>query len=359
VNHKQYTDNLDKAVKALNAAGKTTLEDHLYALGGIYYATTWSVEYVKLKADDRRKAFERCLDKTYSAAENPTTAMGPGLFTTLFKNQDITVPEALDVGHMMIGLAARLRKKAREDILTIADLGGVPVLPSFVLSTKSTGLEILTWVGDLGGATGRLALDRADAAAKASSGKPVTVPASKYFTGKDYGGPSNLRGDVYAYALASSPGPVDYPEIGPPRSSPVNIAEAFRSFFPSSSEKSKACATFLSAIGGTFAGGSMTNQAAVETTMADKFEAFGSFYIVSYLKTFVVKVAPPPPPPPKPGFFGQVENLYEQAKGAAGAAVGAGSSMASSWLAARPFMRAAAEDVAKLFMSKLLANNLG
>src|SRR5262249_52424607 len=155
--------------------------------------------------------------------------------------------------------------------------GGIPFVPSALLSTKSTGLEIMTWVGDLGGATGRLALDRAEATAKAKPGTPpLTVPASKYFRGDDYGGPRHLYGDVYASTLAPGPsGGIDRPAIGPPLLSPTTIADAFEAFFLGGTKgakpalKGNACQVFLTAAGGSFvAGGSLTNQAALESAMA-------------------------------------------------------------------------------------------
>src|SRR5262249_41377412 len=113
------------------------------------------------------------------------------------------------------------------------------------------------------------------------------------------------------------------------------------------------------AAGGSFvAGGSLTNQAALESAMADKFEAFGNFYIYSYLKTFAVKPPPPPPPPKGGGFLGQLQQLGQTIQSGASAYAGAAMTIQARHSAAVPFLRTAAEDVTRLFMSKLLANNL-
>lgn len=368
MNYRLYVDLIQQAEKEMLAKGKASLDERLYMLGGIYYATTWSAEYSKLHADDRRKAFERCLRKTYSPLDDPRPVIGAHAYSSLLKNQDVSGTEPVDMGHLLIGLAARLHPDARGQVMNITDLGGIPFVPSGLLSTKSTGLEIMTWVGDLGGATGRLALDRADAAAKAKPGTaPRPVLASKYFAGKDYGGPSNLYGDVYAYALApGGTGKIERPAIGPPLASPASIGEAFESFFLGGTKgtkgalKANACKTFLTAIGGSFvAGGSLTNQATLESGMADKFEAFGNFYIYSYLKTFVVKPTPPPPPPPSGGgYLGKVRQIGQTIQGEAAAVLNAVGTVHGRHSAAVPFLRTAAEDVAKLFTTKLLANNL-
>jgi hypothetical protein len=275
------------------------------------------------------------------------------------------------MGHMLVGLAARLDTAARTKIMSMASLGGLAgaglSVAAFRSSTRSTGLEILTWVGDLGGATGRLALDRAEAAAKAKPGsKPTPVQASKYFSGLDYGGPSNLLGDIYAYALApASASGVDRPAIGAPLLSPATVKDAFQAFFLSGSKGAKsnpkagACRAFLAAIGGTLAAGSLTNKAALATAMADKFEAFGDFYMYSYLKTFAVKPPPPPPRAPKgAGLLGKLERLGQEALDEAKSVAGAGWTIRERHNAAVPFLRQAAEDVAALFMTKLLANRM-
>ncbi len=359
MNYSDYANLIASAEAAMIAKGKATIDERLYMLGGIYYATTWSYEYSKNHADDRRKAFERCLHKTYSPADDPRPVIGPGLYTSLFNNQDVSGPNPVDMGHLLIGLAARLDPDARTQILYITDLGGIPHVPFSSLSTKSTGLEILTWVGDLGGAAGRLALDRAKAAATPGA-SAVPIPASKYFTGVDYGGPSNLWGDVYSYALAPGlSGTLDRPAIGPPLTYPVTVADAFKTFFAAGPQRAKACNTFLASLGGVMAAGSLTNQSAVQTAMADKFEAFGYFYMFSYLKTFVVKPSVPPPPAPSGG--GYLDKLKRYGEGLGGAAAGlAGDAKAiyDQQSAAVPFLRKAAEDVAALFMKKLLANNL-
>jgi hypothetical protein len=371
LNYSAYVDLIEKAETDMVSKGIATLDDRLYMLSGIYYATTWSVEYASIHDDDRRHQFERCMRHTYSPTDDPRSIFRAHLYTSLFRSQDLRDHEPVDIGHTLIGLAARLNADARTQIMDVAMLMGSPVSLG-VMSTKSTGLEIVTWVGDLGGATGRLALDRADAAAKAKPGTaPMSVPASKYFRGVDYGGPSNLYGDVYAYAIApSASGTLDRPAIGAPLLHPADIADAFRMFFVVGAKgakpglKSDACKTFLIALGGTYAAGTLTNQAAIETMMADKFEAFGNLYIYSYLKTFVIKPPTLPPAPPVPKGGGILENLKAAAdtvkRGAAtaSAAASAAATIESLHHAAVPFLRTAAEDVAKLFMTKLLANNL-
>lgn len=376
MNYKNYVDLIDKAETDMLAKGRTSLDDRLYMLSGIYYATTWCHEYLKIHNDFRRVMFERCLDKSYTALDDPRPIFRATLYSSLERNQDISDSEPVDMGHLLIGLSARLKPESRDQIIDISRLAGA--IPIGVFSTHCTGLEIVTWAGDLGGGAARLALDRADAAAKAKPGaKPPTIPASKYFSGTDYGAPSNLYGDVYAYAVAAgTTGKLDRPSIGPPLAHPVGIADAFKMFFVTATKgakpslKSDACKTFLQALGGTYGTGgrgvvtTLTNQATVESLMADKIEGFGYFYMYNHLASVVVKTPPPPPPPKIPkggGILDEMKAVSDAIKSgvsAAGAAASAGAKVLSLHSAALPFLRPAAEEVAKLFMKKLLANNL-
>ena len=164
----------------------------------------------------------------------------------------------VDTGHLIIGLNARASWPSR----------------SVQVPTQgATGLEITTWVGDLGGATGQLARRRATA--------PAT-PASTYFTGTrgtDYGADSNLEGDVGAYVVGSSPGSTGPGAIAVPPGG--GVADALTTYFIAAGATTDRATKFLQMVGGTFTGTTLTNRAAVEALMASKFRDFGRWYMVT------------------------------------------------------------------------------
>ena len=58
MNHKSYINLIDEAESDMLANGKTSLDDRVYMLSGIYYATTWCHEYLVMHIGFRRKMFE-------------------------------------------------------------------------------------------------------------------------------------------------------------------------------------------------------------------------------------------------------------------------------------------------------------
>jgi hypothetical protein len=87
--------------------------------------------------------------------------IGCGLFLSLQQSQDV---EGVDMGHILIGLDARMSWSSR-----------VPNIPAH----GATGVGITTWVGDLGGATARLAVDRTKNPSSARINifvEPITAP---------------------------------------------------------------------------------------------------------------------------------------------------------------------------------------
>ena len=274
MNYKSYIYLIDEAESDMLANGKTSLDDRVYMLSGIYYATTWCHEYLVMHNDFRRKMFERCLDKSYSPSDDPRPIFRANLYTSLEQNQDVNDSEPVDMGHLLIGLAAGPKPESRDQIIDITRLAGA--FPLGIVNTNATGLEIVTWLRDLGGGAARLALDRADAASKAMPGStPPTIAAARYFSSTDCGAASNLYGDVFAYAMAvGSAGKPDRPAIGPPLARPSGIADAFSMFFLTAT-KAGACKVFLQALGGTFSGPTLTNQAEIDSLGEEKCEMCG------------------------------------------------------------------------------------
>jgi hypothetical protein len=87
-----------------------------------------------------------------------------------------------DFGHLIIGVDARASFRTRS--LPLAGMGG-------------TGLEISTWLGDLGGGAAMLAFTR---------GSAPSTPAITRFRGTDFGGSINLEGDVAGFVVGHTGG---------------------------------------------------------------------------------------------------------------------------------------------------------
>ncbi|HEV2148439.1 MAG TPA: hypothetical protein VGR37_13640 [Longimicrobiaceae bacterium] len=251
---KGYVALVRRAEAALAKCGHTDAEQRLHVLTGIYYGTGWSRDFDVEKSPVRNAAFQGFLAKAYGSGDDPRSCLGCGLFLSLKRSGDAG---GVDMGHVLIGMSARMRFLSR-----------VPAFPG----TGSTGLEITTWVGDLGGAAARLAMDRVKA--------PMT-PASKYFRGRDYGATSNLEGDVAAYVVAAKPST----SVGAPNiPSSGSVADALDAFFVKGTGRAARCRSFLAMLGGTFSGGKLTNRKAVRATMAAKLSAFGLMYMVNFLR---------------------------------------------------------------------------
>ncbi len=212
--HAAYVDLLRAADAALVKCGRTSLEDRLHMLSGIYYGTPWSRDFDVEKSTVRNAAFQGFLARTYGNADDPRSCLGCGLFLSLKRSQDVA---GVDMGHVLIGLNARMRFASREV--------SVP-------STSSTGLDITTWVGDLAGASARVALDRV---------KAPKTSATRYFGGTDYGATSNLEGDLGAFLLAGGSGGIAAPLIPAGGS----VADPFKRFFVDGIGRKDRCRQFL------------------------------------------------------------------------------------------------------------------
>jgi hypothetical protein len=100
----------------------------------------------------------------------------------------------IDFGHILIGLDARSREESRTKEVFDPSTTANPFETD--LSMGGTGLELVTWVGDLGAAASKLAELRLS--------NPGT-PASRVFPldGSSHGAAVNIEGDVAAYVIAS------------------------------------------------------------------------------------------------------------------------------------------------------------
>lgn len=249
----EYIALIRQAESRLAVAGHTTVSDRAHILCGIYYGTTSSLDYSVEHSYLRNAAFQiyTAHSPTSGSDPLPVNEIGCGLFLSLQKSQDVG---GVDMGHILIGIDARMSWTSR-----------IPEMPL----TGASGVEVTTWVGDLGGATARLALDRI---------KNPTATADRYFRGTDYGAPSNLEGDVAAYLVADDPAS---DSVSAPNMPTDSIADALTYYFahlhyPSHYRR------FLELQGGIFSGHSMTNRPAVQTSVATKLSAFGKRYLQQY-----------------------------------------------------------------------------
>jgi hypothetical protein len=253
-----------KAEAQLSAGGVTDVGRRLTILRGIYYGTPWSQDFKSSQSSPLRNL----MFNVYSGTEqpdNPLRFMDCDTFLSLARSQDVVDGNrSVDVGHLLIGMDARRSAVAR----TVAQPVG-----------QVTGLEAVTWAGDLGGGAARLALARLT--------RP-TVVATEFFRGTDYGGSINLEGDVAGYAVASGGGTAGAPA---PLTIPAGsgVANALASYLLGGGTTARGwdsrCEAFLSAVGGRLdAAKKLTNRPEVLDYLTEQIHDFGCWYLVNWVR---------------------------------------------------------------------------
>ena len=146
----------------LTANGITTPKEQIHALRGIYYGTTWSMDYAKAqggkgeKSATRNEGFQRFTRPSEEPALTVPVDVRPmldcGLFEALRDSPEVTDPGGrhVDVGHLVIGLDARFDPAFKNEAIFKASVG--PITKDVPMG--GTGLECVTWLGDLGGGAG-------------------------------------------------------------------------------------------------------------------------------------------------------------------------------------------------------------
>lgn len=262
----------------LSAAGITSTRDQIHALRGIYYGTTWSHDFSVEHSTTRNEGFQRF---TRPSAANPVTTtpqdvrsiLDCGIFTALFNSQDVVDgTRHVDFGHLIIGLDARYDPALTANVQYPFSIG----ITSINIDMGGSGTELVTWLGDLGGAAAGLSIRRISA---------PSTNASTVFTGTDYGGSINLEGDVAGFVVgAGSSTAVTAPTItvGSGR-----LSDALTSYLmPGSSTYDYRATTFLSLYGGTFdpTTRALTNSATLIPIFAAKIQAFACNYLASRVR---------------------------------------------------------------------------
>ena len=245
----------------LISCGFASTEDRVHVLRGVYYGTTWSMDYQVEKSNVRNVGFQ-----TYTASRTPAdprACLRCGLFEALRGSAEVSDgSRRIDFGHLMIGLDARRSIIARN--VRIPTQGG-------------TGLEISTWLGDLGGGAGMLAYLRVT--------NPST-PAMSVFRGSDFGGAINLEGDVAGYLVARDTTMIDAPSA--PVFSTGSIADALDAYLAPSGSRTEwdsRCANFLRMLGGQLDNsGRLMNKSTVISGLSGQIDSFGSWYLVNRMR---------------------------------------------------------------------------
>ncbi|SHJ56020.1 protein of unknown function [Bradyrhizobium lablabi] len=277
----QLIDLVRAAEVRLSKAGISSAKDQIHALRGIYYGTTWSLDYAGTptgkgeQSVTRNEGFQRFTRPSLKPEDSIPRDVRPlldcGLSDALKMSQDVIEPTRhVDFGHLLIALDARYDPQLASRIsypyvVTDVDMGG-------------TGTELVTWLGDLGGGAAKVAILRASA--------PSTNIKEAFAAPSDYGGTVNLEGDVAGFVVAtSSKDSVTAPAIPSDKGLSDALQEYLSPAAPGSAWKGRA-ATFLSMYGGKLDPGSstLTNRDELVSNLAPKIQVFACNYLASRVK---------------------------------------------------------------------------
>lgn len=239
--------------------------EHIHILRGLYYGTTWSVDYEDRKSTARNRFFN-----IYSGSaepQDPRPLLGSTLFNELRQCAEVhdTPTERFDFGHCIIGLDCRNSFLSRN--YAVPGHGG------------GTGFEVCTWLGDLGGGASMLAMKRA-----------TTKPSPRAITifpknGHSYGSWVNLEGDVAAYLVASEVGGAEGAralDLEPDK----RLSTVLEEYLLSTSEgnfKAQRAKHMLLALGCEFdENGEISNEKDVRSIAANKIYEFADLYMVQW-----------------------------------------------------------------------------
>ena len=258
---KELIELLKAAEEMLEAAGHESVADRIHILRGIYYGTKWSADFNVEKSPVRNVAFQ--LYTGSSEPLDPRPILRCNLYESLLASRDVKEGDRmLDFGHLLIGLDARRSVVARN--APIPTQGG-------------SGLEISTWLGDLGGGAALLAKKR------------VTAPDTSSLTcfqGFDFGGSPNLEGDIAGYVTACDPklGSEALGLVIPEGKKLADLVEAYLSPGNPGSLWKERCTRFLYMIDGEFSGGKLSNREELIGDLAKQIAGFGCWYLTNRLR---------------------------------------------------------------------------
>jgi hypothetical protein len=244
----------------ITKAGQSDPVDRASILRGIYYGTEWSLDYkVESKRNVAGARIRNIGFVTYTGGHlpgDPRPALaGTTLFDDLQKSQSIhDRGRGIDVGHVLIGLETRNSATLRN--VPFAGQGG-------------TGLEIVTWLWDLGGGAASLARRRVTA-------PRTSVEVVFNNTTSDYGVMDNLEGDAGGYLVGcgSTPGGASTYGTG------KGVADVLADYLPLTSavQWGTRASRFATALGGTVVPTGITNTTSMVSQLTDKLYDFAVWY---------------------------------------------------------------------------------
>lgn len=256
---------IGKAEKELISNDISDAAQRVMMLRGLYYGTPWSKEFSEESKRSEFGAVVRIVGFTVFTGgypPDPRPILKKQLIDDLQDSQDIRDGRlAIDIGHALIGLEARNNSITRT--FTLPGFGG-------------SGLECVTWLGDLGGGAGNLAWRRAN------TPENVSIVFSR--GGSDYGASINLEGDLAGFIIGSNGEDLDAPQF-----ENRGVKELFENYLPSKRyselwrNRSKG---FLLMMGGRFKQNTLVNRDEIISSIKAKILEFATAYIIQrYLST--------------------------------------------------------------------------
>ncbi len=265
-NFQDLVNTIRQAEDSLIVHGFNKIEQRIQILRGIYYGTNWSMDRLQTYGSDLRNAgFKLYLCNPVDPI-NPENILGSTLFLKLRCKPEIKHGNHwVDWGHIIIGLEARLKWCSREI--------DIPLPPH-----ETSGLEITTWIGDIGGGAGMLAYKRIS--------NPNKRAIDMFNDPNDFGGAFNIEGNMAAYLIGRNTTTIDQaPNLF--ISDEQYIADAVQAYLlpqPTNqgSEYYMRGRTFLKMLGGELDGaGNLVNEHPLAKRLSKKVQDFAEYYIVN------------------------------------------------------------------------------
>lgn len=256
---KSLVELVKSAEEMLIKNGLDDIGDRINCIRGIYYGAVWSLDFQQEKSANRNRGFyiyttfrvENDARKLLKCSDNCNS----NLFNALYQSPEVveSYTRVTDFGHLMIGLDARRSYISR-----------------FVnLPYGGTGLENVTWIGDIGGGAGMLAYKRVT--------NPIIRAKKLVFDSlHDYGCSVNIEGDIAGYVTGRDE--IEWKDISNPEDNMEYIYKGLENYFSKPVWTSRVN-SFLGMLGAEFENGALKNRDEVLEGLIDSVEGFAQFYI--------------------------------------------------------------------------------
>lgn len=226
-------------------------------LRGIYYGATWSMDYLKEKSAARNVGFNLYSGHFGQGPGDPRPLLGNAIFDALLASPEVEDSKTpFDWGHLVCGLDSRFT------------MTGTLTNPA---ANFCTGIEAMTWIGDLGGGAGMLAFRRL----KSPQNRARTI----FDVTHDYGSTMNLEGDIAGYLVASDSSEGDL--CSPKLTGKNSLSAALKEYLDESGSYWKNRAKlFLQIYDAEISGTELKNRNTIVDSFAAKLNRFGLIYIL-------------------------------------------------------------------------------